>query len=89
MSSHPGFYDLGIAPNIIAILDKLHFAAPMPIQEKCIPAAIEGKVKFVEYCDYVWVIGFIVSGIWGLLLNLAVLNLFPHPFVPCYTVKRI
>ena len=43
MSSHPGFYDLGIAPNIIAILDKLHFAAPMPIQEKCIPAAIEGK----------------------------------------------
>lgn len=38
-----GFYNLGIAPNILAILDKLNFKVPTPIQEKSIPPAIEGK----------------------------------------------
>src|SRR3989344_2325340 len=38
-----GFYNLGIAPNILEVLDRLHFTVPTPIQEKSIPAAIEGK----------------------------------------------
>lgn len=38
-----GFYKLGIAPNILAILDKLGFKIPTPIQERSIPYAIEGK----------------------------------------------
>ena len=38
-----GFYNLGIAPNILAIIDKLNFKMPTPIQEKSIPSAIEGK----------------------------------------------
>jgi ATP-dependent RNA helicase RhlE len=37
------FYRLGIAPNILTILDKLNFKNPTPIQEKSIPPAIEGK----------------------------------------------
>ncbi|MBU6500959.1 MAG: DEAD/DEAH box helicase [Patescibacteria group bacterium] len=37
------FYNLGIAPNILAVLDKLGFKTPTPIQEKSIPGAIEGK----------------------------------------------
>lgn len=37
------FYDLGIAPSILAVLDKLNFKIPTPIQEKSIPLAIEGK----------------------------------------------
>src|SRR6266481_9124616 len=43
MSSNSDFYNLGIAPNILAVLDKLGFKIPTPIQEKSIPAAIEGK----------------------------------------------
>ena len=43
MSFISGFYNLGIVPNILAILNKLHFIDPTPIQEKCIPAAIDGK----------------------------------------------
>lgn len=42
-SSSQGFYGLGIAPNILTILDKLGFKTPTPIQEKSIPAGIEGK----------------------------------------------
>lgn len=38
-----GFYNLGIAPNILEILDRLNFKVPTPIQEKSIPPAIEGK----------------------------------------------
>ncbi|TSC88832.1 MAG: ATP-dependent RNA helicase RhlE [Parcubacteria group bacterium Gr01-1014_3] len=38
-----GFYKLGIAPNILALLDKLNFTTPTPIQERCIPSALEGK----------------------------------------------
>lgn len=43
MSPSSGFYNLGIAPNILEVLDKLRFTVPTPIQEKCIPAALEGK----------------------------------------------
>lgn len=43
MTNTSGFYGLGIAPNILAILDKLNFKIPTPIQEKSIPAAMEGK----------------------------------------------
>ncbi len=38
-----GFYNLGIAPNILEMLERLKFTIPTPIQEKCIPAAVEGK----------------------------------------------
>ncbi len=38
-----GFYNLGIAPNILAILDRLNFKVPTPIQERSIPYALEGK----------------------------------------------
>jgi len=37
------FYNLGIAPNILRILDKLNFKVPTPIQEQTIPPAIKGK----------------------------------------------
>ena len=43
MSQSSGFYNLGIAPNILEVLDKLSFKAPTPIQEKSIPSSIEGK----------------------------------------------
>jgi ATP-dependent RNA helicase RhlE len=47
MESHAGsgsgFYGLGIAPNILTVLDKLQFKTPTPIQEKSIPAGLEGK----------------------------------------------
>ena len=39
-----GFYGLGIAPNILNIIDKLGFKTPTPIQEKAIPMGIEGTV---------------------------------------------
>jgi ATP-dependent RNA helicase RhlE len=42
-SSPSGFYGLGIAPNILAILDKHGFTVPTPIQEQSIPQSIEGK----------------------------------------------
>ncbi len=43
MNKQSGFYNLGIAPNILTILDKLNFKTPTPIQEKSILPAIEGK----------------------------------------------
>ncbi|HEX4103875.1 MAG TPA: DEAD/DEAH box helicase [Candidatus Paceibacterota bacterium] len=43
MPNETTFYGLGIAPNILAILDRLSFKTPTPIQEKSIPSAIEGK----------------------------------------------
>lgn len=43
MKENTSFYGLGIAPSILAILDRLHFKLPTPIQEKSIPPAIEGK----------------------------------------------
>ena len=37
------FFGLGIAPNLIAMLDKMKFTVPTPIQNQAIPIAIEGK----------------------------------------------
>lgn len=37
------FYGLGIAPKLLEILARLKFTTPTPIQERAIPAAIEGK----------------------------------------------
>jgi superfamily II DNA/RNA helicase len=37
------FYGLGIAPNLLAVLDKIKFTKPTPIQFKAIPIAVEGK----------------------------------------------
>jgi len=38
-----GFQDLGIAPKLLNILERLGFEEPTPIQVKSIPLAIEGK----------------------------------------------
>ncbi len=43
MTETSSFYGLGIAPNILTVLDKLQYKVPTPIQEKSIPAGIEGK----------------------------------------------
>lgn len=43
MSDQPSFRGLGIAPNILSVLDKLRFTEPTPIQAQSIPQAIEGK----------------------------------------------
>src|SRR3989338_5260690 len=43
MNQSSGFYNLGIAPNILAILDRLQFKIPTPIQERSIPHVLEGK----------------------------------------------
>ena len=43
MNESSGFYNLGIAPNILAILERFNFTTPTPIQTKSIPPAIEGK----------------------------------------------
>ncbi len=43
MSEQSDFYGMGIAPNILAVLDKLGFKTPTPIQAKSIPPGIEGK----------------------------------------------
>ncbi len=37
------FYNLGIAPAIIATLDRLKYTTPTPIQKQAIPQGIEGK----------------------------------------------
>ncbi|MBP9854583.1 MAG: DEAD/DEAH box helicase [Candidatus Omnitrophica bacterium] len=41
--SQPSFYHLGIAPDILKILEKIKFVTPTPIQYKAIPIALEGK----------------------------------------------
>ncbi|MFH1401379.1 MAG: DEAD/DEAH box helicase [Parcubacteria group bacterium] len=41
--SNLSFYGLGIAPGILAILEKIHYTTPTPIQHQSIPIAIEGK----------------------------------------------
>jgi len=38
-----GFFGLGIAPNLLSMLERMKFASPTPIQHKAIPIAIEGK----------------------------------------------
>jgi ATP-dependent RNA helicase RhlE len=41
--STSGFSDLGISSQILAVLDRLHFKTPTPIQHQSIPAGLEGK----------------------------------------------
>jgi ATP-dependent RNA helicase RhlE len=43
MAESSSFSGLGIAPNILAVLDKLQYKVPTPIQEKSIPPGLEGK----------------------------------------------
>lgn len=43
MINNSNFRGLGIAPNILNVLNKLNFTVPTPIQEQSIPQAIEGK----------------------------------------------
>lgn len=38
-----GFFGLGIAPNLLDILARLHFTEPTPIQSRAIPIGIQGK----------------------------------------------
>ncbi|MEW6051781.1 MAG: DEAD/DEAH box helicase [Candidatus Zixiibacteriota bacterium] len=42
-SGHTGFTGLGIAPGLLAAIDRLRFKEPTPIQRKSIPIGIEGK----------------------------------------------
>ncbi len=41
--SSPSFLGLGISSQILAVLDRLHFKVPTPIQQQSIPAGLEGK----------------------------------------------
>ncbi|VAX38168.1 ATP-dependent RNA helicase RhlE [hydrothermal vent metagenome] len=41
--SNIGFCHLGIAPDMLKVLDKLKFVTPTPIQNQAIPIALEGK----------------------------------------------
>lgn len=40
-TQNTSFYDLGIAPKMLSVLDSLKFVAPTPIQHKSIPVALE------------------------------------------------
>ncbi len=42
-TSKAGFYHLGLAPDILKVLDQLKFVTPTPIQLQAIPVALEGK----------------------------------------------
>lgn len=37
------FHGLGIAPGLLTVIEKLHYAEPTPIQLQAIPAAVEGN----------------------------------------------
>ncbi|TSC64295.1 MAG: ATP-dependent RNA helicase DDX47/RRP3, partial [Parcubacteria group bacterium Gr01-1014_106] len=37
------FSELGLAPSVLAVLTRLKFTVPTPIQTKAIPIAVEGK----------------------------------------------
>ncbi|MBU9889520.1 MAG: DEAD/DEAH box helicase [Candidatus Omnitrophica bacterium] len=51
MTTHPAsqpsapvtFYGLGIAPQLLEVLDRMKFTTPTPIQQKAIPLALEGQ----------------------------------------------
>jgi ATP-dependent RNA helicase RhlE len=42
-SAQSGFASLGIAPDLLEVLDRLKFIEPTPIQSQAIPVALEGK----------------------------------------------
>jgi len=42
-ATQPNFYDLGITPRILEVIDGMKFKVPTPIQQKAIPLAVEGK----------------------------------------------
>ncbi|MDP2812328.1 MAG: DEAD/DEAH box helicase [bacterium] len=37
------FHALGLSPQLLAVLERLQFKTPTPIQHQCIPVALEGK----------------------------------------------
>ncbi len=37
------FYNLGLAPKMLEVLEKMKFVSPTPIQHKAIPIALEDK----------------------------------------------
>ena len=43
MSDPGSFYGMGIAPQILDVLERLKFKVPTPIQQRAIPVALEGK----------------------------------------------
>jgi superfamily II DNA/RNA helicase len=40
---HSSFHGLGIAPKLLDVLSKNRYTVPTPIQQQCIPFAIEQK----------------------------------------------
>jgi ATP-dependent RNA helicase RhlE len=42
-TSDTTFHNLGIAPDMLTVLDKLKFTKPTPIQQQAIPVALDGK----------------------------------------------
>ncbi len=42
-NTNSSFYELGVAPKLLEVLDRLKFTTPMPIQHKAIPVGIAGK----------------------------------------------
>lgn len=42
-ASNQTFYELGIAPKLLDVLEKMKFVTPTPIQHKAIPIGIDGK----------------------------------------------
>lgn len=42
-SERSGFFHLGLAPDMLNVLNRLKFVTPTPIQQKAIPIALEGK----------------------------------------------
>ncbi|OGX47686.1 MAG: hypothetical protein A2306_10675 [Omnitrophica WOR_2 bacterium RIFOXYB2_FULL_38_16] len=42
-STQSGFFHLGLAPDMLKVLNKLKFVTPTPIQNKAIPIALAGK----------------------------------------------
>ncbi|MCA9407395.1 MAG: DEAD/DEAH box helicase [Candidatus Omnitrophica bacterium] len=42
-TNETNFYHMGIAPDMLKVLDKVKFVTPTPIQSQAIPIALEGK----------------------------------------------
>jgi ATP-dependent RNA helicase RhlE len=43
MNEHTTFAGLGLAPNILAVLESVSYTTPTPIQAQAIPHGVEGK----------------------------------------------